>query len=31
VAAVYVGWSRLKKYPIEPKGYSNPFADPLNR
>lgn len=30
-AAVYVGWNRLRKYPIEPKTYTNPFADPLKR
>jgi putative oxidoreductase len=28
---VYVGWSRLRKYPIDPKTYTNPFADPLKQ
>ena len=30
-ASVYVGWTRLRKYPIDPKHYENPFADPLKR
>lgn len=30
-AAAYVGWSRLRKFPIESKSYTNPFADPLKR
>jgi putative oxidoreductase len=29
--SVYVGWKRLKKYPISPKAYENPFMDPLKR
>ena len=31
VGAVYVGWNRLKKYPISPKAYENPFAGRLKR
>lgn len=31
VGAVYVGWKRLKKYPITPMEYENPFVGPLKR
>lgn len=30
-ACVYVGWYRLKKYPISPKSYENPFGNPLKK
>lgn len=29
VASAYVGWARLKKHPIEPKEYENPFSKQL--